>query len=249
MTARIALLGDHNPDYKAHQAIPRALTLAGAGEWHWIHTTTLGDDPAAQLAPYAGLWCVPGSPYANGRGVIAAIRVARTSGLPFLGTCGGFQHALLEYAEAAWGIEHAVHAELDPDAQGAVITPLACQLVEVGGDVIFEPGSRVAAMYAAPRAFETYHCSYGLNPQYAARLASGPLRCAARDASGDVRAMELEGHPFFFSTLFQPERSAFTGAAHPLIEAFVRAAKDHALRLSAAFRADATGASARTVRA
>ena len=31
-------------------------------------------------------------------GVLSAIRFARETGRPFLGTCGGFQHALIEYA-------------------------------------------------------------------------------------------------------------------------------------------------------
>jgi CTP synthase (UTP-ammonia lyase) len=40
--------------------------------------------------------------------------MARETGKPFLGTCGGFQHAMLEYAEAVWGVARAVHAELIP---------------------------------------------------------------------------------------------------------------------------------------
>src|SRR5687768_11230313 len=102
-TARIALVGDYNAAAKAHQGIPRALVLATHGdgnacEWEWIHTSTLLDDPSEQLAGFHGVWCVPASPYANTRGAIAAIRFARQTGRAFLGTCGGFQHALLEYA-------------------------------------------------------------------------------------------------------------------------------------------------------
>lgn len=46
---------------------------------------------------------------------------------------------------------------------------------------------------------------------------------AARDAAGEVRAVELDGHPFFVGTLFQPERSALRGQVHPLLTAFVAA--------------------------
>jgi len=60
---------------------------------------------------------------------------------------------------------------------------------------------------------------------YADRLSDGPLRVNARDDAGDVRAVELDGHPFFFATLYQPERSAFEGSTHPLIAAFVAAAR------------------------
>jgi CTP synthase (UTP-ammonia lyase) len=50
------------------------------------------------------------------------------------------------------------------------------------------------------------------------------LRVSGRDAEGAVRAIELDGHPFFVATLFQPERSALAGRRHPLVKAFVTAA-------------------------
>jgi CTP synthase (UTP-ammonia lyase) len=236
-TPRIALIGDYNAEAKAHQAIPRALKLAHDDdrgcEWTWIHTSTLLDDPATQLAGFDGLWCVPASPYANTRGALAAIRFARLTGRPFLGTCGGFQHALLEYAEAVWGVAQPAHAEIDPAAADPVIAPLACSLVERSGEIRFEQGSRLAAIYGANTAIEKYHCRYGLSSGYADRLASGPLRVSARDAEGEVRAIELDGHPFFFATLFQPERSALTDRTHPLVCAFVTSAWRRCLRPTA----------------
>ncbi len=96
--------------------------------------------------------------------------------------------------------------------------------MEVSGEVLIVPGSRLARVYGADRAEETYHCRYGLSPRYARLLEEGPLRIVARDRAGEVRAVELDGHPFFVATLFQPERSALAGKTHPLIEAFVEAA-------------------------
>jgi CTP synthase (UTP-ammonia lyase) len=226
---RIALIGDYNPSVKAHQAIPRALALAVDADadcqWEWLNTSTLTSDPSTQLSDFDGIWCVPASPYANTRGALNAIRFARESGRAFLGTCGGFQHALMEYAEAVWGVP-AVHAEVDPAAVDPVIAPLMCSLVEQSGQLFFAPGSRLASIYGVASTSEEYHCRYGLNPRYAERLASGPLRIAARDEVSDVRAIELGGHPFFIGTLFQPERSAFMGRRHPLIRAFVVAVHD-----------------------
>jgi hypothetical protein len=37
------------------------------------------------------------------------------------------------------------------------------------------------------------------------------LHITAVDSENEVRVVELEGHPFFIATLFQPERSAFKG--------------------------------------
>jgi CTP synthase (UTP-ammonia lyase) len=226
---RIALIGDYNPSVKAHQAIPRALALASEGDidchWEWVHTSTLTGDLSDRLADYDGVWCVPASPYANPRGALNAIRFARETGRAFLGTCGGFQHAIMEYAEAVWGVA-AAHAETDADAIDPVIAPLNCSLVEQSGELYFEPRSRLASIYGVGSTSEEYHCRYGLNPRYAERLKSGPLRIAARDGAGDVRAIELDGHPFFIGTLFQPERSACSGRKHPLIRAFVVAVHD-----------------------
>jgi CTP synthase (UTP-ammonia lyase) len=63
-----------------------------------------------------------------------------------------------------------------------------------------------------------------LNPHYEALLTDTDLRISGRDRAGEVRIVELEEHPFYVATLFQPERSAFQGRAHPLITAYVAAA-------------------------
>lgn len=227
MTPTIAVIGDYNRESVAHQGIPRALALASDGtatcEWEWLHSSQLAADPAPQLQRFRGVWCVPGSPYANGGGVIAAIRYARERGVPFLGTCGGFQHAVLEYAETFWDAGPAGHAETDPGAVDPVIAPLSCALVEQTGEVRFADGARLRAIYGAPSAIEGYHCSYGVNARYHQRFEAGPLRVSARDLAGDIRAVELDGHPFFMGTLFQPERSGLEGRRHPLIRAFVAA--------------------------
>jgi CTP synthase (UTP-ammonia lyase) len=233
LSLRLALIGDHNPEVIAHRAIPAALRLAAAHanapvEPAWVGTATLGDDVPAQLASFDGIWCVPASPYANTAGALAAIRFARESGRPFLGTCGGFQHALLEFARNVMGLHAAEHAETWPDAEMPLIAPLSCSLVERTGAIRFTEGSRLRGIYGTAEAEEGYHCNYGLNPRYERLLAGSPLRVCGRDEAGEVRAVELEGHPFFFATLFQPERAGLRGVAHPLVNAFVTAAADRA---------------------
>jgi CTP synthase (UTP-ammonia lyase) len=69
-----------------------------------------------------------------------------------------------------------------------------------------------------------YRCRYGINRDFEAAIVGGPLRVSARDASGEIRAVELDGHPFFVATLFQPERAALEGLPSPIVTAFVRAA-------------------------
>ncbi|HET8761901.1 MAG TPA: CTP synthase [Gemmatimonadales bacterium] len=227
---RIALVGDHSPAVTAHRAIPEALRLAGEAvgsplHYDWIHTGALGDDAAGPLADYDAIWLVPNSPYANTAGALSAIRFARESRRPFLGTCAGFQHAILEYAGSVWQLDssRAAHAELDPDAADPVIAPLACSLVEEQGRVRFAPTSRLAQLYGRDHAIEGYHCNYGLNPNYAQRLSDGALRATAWDDAGDVRGVELTDHPFFVATLFQPERAALEGKVPPVVTGLVGA--------------------------
>src|SRR6185295_6850166 len=112
-TVRIALVGDFSADIIAHRAIDESMRLAGATrrlESHWVHTSTLRPGHESSLAAFHGIWCVPGSPYANTDGALWAIEWARTRRIPFLGTCGGFQHALLEFVRHALARGDAAHA-------------------------------------------------------------------------------------------------------------------------------------------
>ena len=222
----IGLIGNYSAAVPAHQAIPRALALAGdaAGasvSCEWIPTEEIDD--VSRVSGFDGLWCVPASPYRSMDGALRAIRFAREKGRPFLGTCGGFQHAIIEYARNVLGWADAEHAETAPSAARPVITPLSCALVEKTDTIRFRKGSILAAAYGCLEASEGYHCSYGINPAFLSTIVSGPLHVSAEDRAGEVRAVELERHPFFVATLFQPERAALTGNIPPLVAAFVRA--------------------------
>lgn len=222
---RICLIGDFNPEVVAHQAIPRALALAGDSisiQPEWVDTESALQ---AELDRYDGFWCVPASPYRSTEGALRVIRFARENRRPFLGTCGGCQHAVLEFARNVLSISAAGHKESDPATSEPVITNLACTLVEASEVLRPVPGTRFREFYGADEIRETYHCSYGLNPDYVPRLVQGGLRVGVLGPNGEPRAVELPSHPFFLATLFQPERSAFGGHSHPLVREFVAAAR------------------------
>jgi CTP synthase (UTP-ammonia lyase) len=230
---RIALVGDYSPAVTAHVAIPKALALSAQRsarrvEAAWIATERLEHRAEVELSSFDGVWCVPASPYASMGGALDAIRFAREAGRPFLGTCGGFQHAVLEYARNVLGYSGAAHAEVDPDAEMPWIAPLSCSMVEKDGEIVFLPGTRIRSIYTVERATETYHCNYGFNPQYVPLLASGEMIVSAVNTRNEPHAVELTSHPFFLATAFQPERSGLAGVSHPLIAEFVRAAQSRA---------------------
>ena len=224
---KVGVIGDRDDRKTAHRAVPVALRLGGAAlgrevELEWLATDAMPD--AAGLARFDALWCAPGSPYREMDGALRAIRFAREQGVPFLGTCGGFQHAVIEFARNVLGVADAEHAESAPEAPNTVISELACALVEVNDQVTLVAGSRIAKAYGTETATEGYHCSYGLNPAFAPRLLAGPLRGTAQDAQGEIRAIELDGHPFFVCALFQPERAALADRVPPIVDALLRAA-------------------------
>lgn len=227
MTAfRIGLVGDRDDSITAHRAIPRALQLAADErqclvQASWLPTDQIPD--RAALQGFDGLRCVPGSPYRDTDGALRAIRFARQAGVPFLGTCGGFQHAVVEYARHVLNWADADHAETAPEAERAVISLLECGLVEACETLNAVAGSRLAAAYGSDVFSEGYRCRYGLNPRFVTSLLDGGLRAAATGPAGDVRALELADHPFFVATLFQPERAALEGRTPPLVRAFVLA--------------------------
>ncbi len=224
---RIGLVGDFDASVTAHQAIPRALALVARNaklqvSAEWIPTSSIQDN--AMLEPFDGIWCVPASPYRNMDGALRAIRFARERLRPFLGTCGGLQHALVEYARNVIGWSDADHAETMAVGGRAVIESLSCSLVETAATVHLRAGTRIARAYGCADASESYHCRYGVNSAYQKALLSGALRISAVDDAGDVRAVELDDHPFFVATLFQPERAALIDRIPPVVRAFVTAA-------------------------
>lgn len=223
---RVALVGDYDAKVAAHRAIP--LALEGAAKHagisltaHWCGTETIRE--SCVLDSFDGIWCVPASPYRDMQGALLAIRYARERQRAFLGTCGGFQHALIEYVRHVLGWANAGHAETSPQAGQAIITPLSCALVEASAAIRCSPDSRLARAYGTLEIVERYRCSYGLKPGIEAALIEAGMVISGRDPVGSVRAIELPGPGFFVATLFQPERAALLGQLSPLVSAFVRA--------------------------
>ncbi|MEV4899555.1 hypothetical protein AB0K48_60585 [Nonomuraea sp. NPDC055795] len=220
---RIALVADRSPSVRAHARVPRILESLRerdglALDAYWIPTP----EAVSGLEGFDGIWVLPGSPYASEEGAVNAARTAREHGIPFLGTCGGFQHALLEFARGVCGLDVA-HAENDPDGRRFLLTPLRCSLAGHESLVLLTPGSLAERVIGAPSVLAAYNCSYGLDPGHEALLSAGGLAFTGRAEDGSVRVAEIPGHPFFLGTLFQPELSGERSRPHPVISAFAAA--------------------------
>jgi CTP synthase (UTP-ammonia lyase) len=146
--------------------------------------------------------------------------------LPLLGTCGGFQHIILEYARHVLGFLDATHAEYNPYASSLFISRLACSLVGRALVISLQPDSLVARTYGATSVTEQYYCNFGVNPDHSATLASGDLAIVGSDAEGEVRVVELRSHPFFVGTLFVPQLRSQVESPHPLVLGFLNATQN-----------------------
>lgn len=213
----LVLVGEQRADVPSHRAIATLLTRTPNVRARWLRTDEV---TRSNLEAASAIWCVPGSPYASMDGALEAIRFARENAIPFLGTCGGFQHAVIEYARNVVGVRDAEHAESAPDAATQVMVPLECALVNVEAKVTIVPGSRLAEAYRRAETLEEYQCRFGLSEPWRDRLERAGLHFTAFDAAGHVRAVELPEHPFFVGTLFQPERRALLGEQPVLVSAF-----------------------------
>ncbi|MBF6648425.1 CTP synthase [Methylobacter sp. BlB1] len=223
MRKSIALLGEYTPTFPPHVstdvAIEHTRNFLGidiAAEW--VSTKDIDD---GLFERHSGIWVTPGSPYKSMEKTLWAIRYARENKVPCFGTCGGFQHIVIEYAHNVLDFREAQHAEYAPYASSLFISRLTCSLADREMQLDFAPGSQVAEIYGSLSAKEQYYCNFGVNPDYAHLLKQGPLNISGSDAEGEVRVIEHPDHPFFIGTLFVPQARSMPEQPHPLVMAFL----------------------------
>jgi CTP synthase (UTP-ammonia lyase) len=241
---RIGILGDFNPEFPSHHATNHALQHAAARvglkvESQWIPTPSLAAPGAEKiLESFDGLWASPGSPYQSFDGMLKGIEFARRHDWPFLGTCGGFQYALIEFARNVVGIADADSAENSSGSKNIVIYPVACVVPNRDGDapklsgkvpeIRLRPGSYLQSFYGKDEEVvtEEFFCNFEVNPEYEWCAMEAGFPVVARGAQGEIRALESPTHRFFIATLFQPQLSSTEENPHPVILAFIQAAAD-----------------------
>ena len=239
---RIGILGDFNPEFRSHHATNESLQHAAAKlnlpvESAWISTpSVLEPDAQRMLESFDGIWAAPGSPYKSFDGMLKGIEFARRRDWPFLGTCGGFQYALIECARNVLGIKDADTAENNSGSKNIVIYPVACAVPKRGEDapklsgpipeIQLRPGSYLQSFYMKDTVEEEFFCNFEVNPDYEWAAMEAGFPVVARGPQGEIRAIESPTHLFYIATLFQPQLSSKPKKPHPLVLAFVQAAMD-----------------------
>jgi CTP synthase (UTP-ammonia lyase) len=228
---KIAIIGEFDESFAPHVATNAALSHSAAAlrlqiSVDWLPTEPLEND-LGLVATADVLWCAPGSPYRNLQGALAALRFGRENAVPTLGTCGGCQHIILEYARNVLGFNDAQHAEYDPYASRLFISALTCSSAGKTMPVKLKPGSIAARCYRQDRVFEEYYCNFGLNSIYRPALEEGGLAVTGVDGDEEARVFELPGHPFYLATLFVPQTRSTAEKPHPLVTALLSAGAGH----------------------
>jgi CTP synthase (UTP-ammonia lyase) len=223
-TVKIGVIGDFDRSNPTHLATDVAVEHSCAALGYALELEWLPTDEVHELGRFDGFLCSPGSPYRSLTGALEALRFARERGIPAIGTCGGFQHMILEFARNVVGVEDAAHAEYDPYASKLFLSRLPCSLVGKTVEVRFEDGSHSARAHKATFADENYYCNFGLNSDYERELVDAGLHVMGRDAEGEARVIELPRHPFYVGTLYVPQARSTEQNPHPLVSAFVKAA-------------------------
>jgi CTP synthase (UTP-ammonia lyase) len=233
---KIGIIGDYDEKKPSHLATNEAIRHCAAQlsmkvEIIWLPTKSLedgiygGDGKTMEPEAFDGFFCSPGSPYASYTGAIKGIRFAREHDYPFIGTCGGFQHAVMEYVNDVLGISEVSHAEYNPDASKFFIAPLSCSLVGETKKIYLKKDTVIQKIYGAEEIIERYNCSFGLNPAYQHMFDNSGFHVAGTDENDEVRIFELAGARFYAVTLFQPQLSSTKENPHKLILAYLEAVR------------------------
>ena len=239
---RIGILGDYDPKSPTLPAIEKSLQHASAKlnlglEAEWIATPSiLAPEAQKKLESFDGLWAAPGSPYKSFDGMLKGIEFARRRDWPFLGTCGGFQYALIECARNVLGIKDADSAENNSASKNIIIYPVSCAVPNRGKgapklsgsipEIRLRPGSYLQSFYSQDTVAEEFFCNFEVNPDYEWAALEAGFPVVARGPQGEIRAIESPTHRFYVATLFQPQLSSKPDKSHPLVLAFVQAAAD-----------------------
>src|SRR5262245_22822786 len=236
----IALVGKYAEHYDAYKSIYESLDHAGIANRAQVRIGRIrsedveAEGPERLLSGYDGV-LVPGGFGERGiEGKIAAIRYARTKGIPFLGLCLGMQCAVIEFARDVCNLNGAHSTEFDKNTEHPVICLLDDQrtITDKGGTMRLgaqptrlEADSEAARCYGKTEISERHRHRYEFNNIYRQQFAAHGLRFSGTSPDGSlVEVIELPEHPWFVAVQYHPEFKSKPTAPQPLFSGFVDAA-------------------------
>ena len=243
-TVKIGLIGKYVELKDSYKSITEALDHAGAElktgiELDWIHSEQINEGNVAEkLGHLDGILVAPGFGSRGIDGKLAAIKLARTTGIPFFGICLGMQCAVVEFARNALGLEDAHSSEIKEYTPHPVIDLMMEQksITDMGGTMrlgaypcTLKEGSKVHEIYGVGSVEERHRHRYEFNDKYKSQFEeAGMIATGINPMSGLVEIVEIPNHPYFVASQFHPEYASTVLAPHPLFISFVAASVEKA---------------------
>ncbi|MEC7653898.1 MAG: CTP synthase [Bacteroidota bacterium] len=243
-TVKIGLIGKYVELKDSYKSITEALDHAGADlktgiELDWIHSEQINEGNVTEtLGHLDGILVAPGFGSRGIDGKLAAIKLARTTGIPFFGICLGMQCAVVEFARNVLGLEDAHSSEIKEYTPHPVIDLMMEQksITDMGGTMrlgaypcTLKEGSKVHEIYGVVSVEERHRHRYEFNDKYKSQFEeAGMIATGINPMSGLVEIVEIPNHPYFVASQFHPEYASTVLAPHPLFISFVAASVEKA---------------------
>ena len=243
-TVKIGLIGKYVELKDSYKSITEALDHAGAElktgiELDWIHSEQINEGNVTEtLGHLDGILVAPGFGSRGIDGKLAAIKLARTTGIPFFGICLGMQCAVVEFARNVLGLEDAHSSEIKEYTPHPVIDLMMEQksITDMGGTMrlgaypcTLKEGSKVHEIYGVVSVEERHRHRYEFNDKYKSQFEeAGMIATGINPMSGLVEIVEIPNHPYFVASQFHPEYASTVLAPHPLFISFVAASVEKA---------------------
>ncbi|MHB1088916.1 MAG: CTP synthase [Acidimicrobiales bacterium] len=239
-TLRIGVVGKYVSMPDAYLSIAESIRHAGFAvgattKIEWLEAERVPSEiDSERLRQLDGI-IVPGGFGERGvEGMIAAARIAREYGIPYLGICLGMQVMVIEFARHVLGLSDAHSTEISLGTSAPVIALMAEQMdvIDLGGTMrlgacpaMLQEDSLVAQLYGTTVVSERHRHRYEFNSRYREQYEGAGMRCSGTSPDGRlVEFVEINEHPFFVGTQAHPEFKSRPDRPHPLFLGLVRAA-------------------------
>jgi len=239
---RIALVGKYVQLEDAYLSVVEALRHSGVHQGcrvkiEWVDSEAVGEPEVDSLLRRVDGILIPGGFGGRGfEGKIAAARIARESGIPYLGVCLGMHVAVSEFARHVAEMPGANSTEMDPETPYPVIDllPEQREIADMGGTmrlgadpVKIHDGTWARRAYDESVVYERHRHRYEVNNHLKKQLEKAGLvfsGTTADDRLVEITELPREVHPFYVASQFHPEFKSRPDRPAPLFREFVGAA-------------------------
>jgi CTP synthase len=238
----IALVGKYVQLEDAYLSVAEALRHSGIHhnckvKIEWVDSETVTEPEVDALLRRMDGILIPGGFGGRGfEGKIAAARLARESGIPYLGVCLGMHVVVSEFARHRADMPGANSTEMDPETPFPVIDllPEQREIADMGGTmrlgadpVKILPGTWAHEAYGEEVVYERHRHRYEVNNHLKKQLEAAGLVFSGTTPDGrlvEISELPREVHPFYVASQFHPEFKSRPDRPAPLFREFVGAA-------------------------